>query len=121
MKISVVIPTFQRAPVLARTLPTVFAQDLPSADFEVIVVIDGSTDGTADYLRSLQRPACALRVIEQANRGQAGARNTGMHAARGDIVLFLDDDVLCEPSLLREHLRAHGDSRDRIVSGMILA
>jgi GT2 family glycosyltransferase len=120
IQISVVIPTFQRRAVLGRTLPTIFAQDLPPAQFEVIVVVDGSTDGTADYLQSIERPQCAFRVIQQDNRGQASARNTGLREARGEIVLFLDDDVICEPSLLRDHLEAHRRFGNCIVSGLIL-
>ena len=121
MRLSVVIPTYQRRGILARTLPTVLAQDLPPHDFEVIVVIDGSTDGTWEFLEAIERPRCGFQTIQQANCGQASARNAGLRAARGDIVLFLDDDVLCVPSLLREHLEAHQEAGSRVVSGLILA
>lgn len=70
---------------------------------EVIVVVDGGSDDTAMYLRGL-RTHCRLTVIEQANRGPAGARNAGIKAATGDLVLFLDDDVLCSPSLVSNHV-----------------
>ncbi len=106
MRISVVIPTYNRRDLLARTLPTVLNQDFPSDQYEVIVVVDGSTDGTLEFLRSLSTP-CALRIVEQPNRGIAAARNAGLRVARADIVLFLDDDILSEPSLLQEHARAH--------------
>ncbi len=106
MKISVVIATFNRRDLLALTLPTVFAQDFPSGEYEVIVVVDGSTDGTVELLRSFQ-PPCVLHVLEQPNRGQTAALNAGVNAAQGHLVLFLDDDIVCDRTLLREHLAAH--------------
>ena len=106
MDISVIVPTFNRSEIVARTLATLFAQTLPSAKFEIIVVVDGSTDGTAEALNAL-RPACRFRVIEQENRGLAGARNTGYRAAETGLVLFLDDDMLCDPGLVAAHVAAH--------------
>jgi glycosyltransferase involved in cell wall biosynthesis/peptidoglycan/xylan/chitin deacetylase (PgdA/CDA1 family) len=106
MRVSIVIPTFNRRDTLARTLPSVFNQHFPAEQREVIVVIDGSTDGTAKLLRSL-RPPCEFHVIEQSNRGQAAARNAGLFQARGEIVLFLDDDILCAPALVGTHVAAH--------------
>ncbi len=102
--ISVVVATYNRRAVLARTLPTLFAQDLPPGQYEVIVVVDGSTDGTAEWLRGL-RPRQAFRVLEQPNLGPAAARNAGLAAARGGLILFLDDDILCGPTLLRTQSR----------------
>ena len=92
-KLSVVVPTRNRREVLIpRTLPAMFSQDVPVEDFEIIVVVDGSTDGTAQALSELQ-PPCSLRIIEQANRGPSAARNNGIRAALGDLLLFIDDDV----------------------------
>ena len=103
MDISVVVPTFNRREIAARTLATLFAQNSPPSSYEVVVVVDGSTDGTATALQSL-RPDCSFRVIEQENRGLAGARNSGYKAAAADLVLFLDDDML---SILRSGGRAY--------------
>lgn len=118
-KISVVIPTYNRREVLSRTLPVILNQDISAEDYEVVVVIDGSTDGTVHMLRSLET-RCPLRIIEQANRGPAGARNTGLRAALGGIVLFLDDDILCGPSLLRDHLASHDGADTLCVYGPIV-
>src|SRR4051812_16228434 len=106
MKISIVIPTYNRRDLLARTLPTVFDQDFPGGEFEVVVVIDGSTDGTAEMLRHLN-PPCGFQIIEQPNRGQAAAKNVGLRAARGELVLFMDDDILCGRGVVAEHVDAH--------------
>lgn len=118
MKISVVIPTYNRRELLACTLSTVLSQDFQPSEYEVIVVIDGSRDGSVEFLQQL-RPACALRVVEQHNAGQAAAKNAGISLARGDLVLFLDDDILCAPSLLSEHARAHYDHRSEVIFGPV--
>ena len=119
LAISVIIPTYNRRAVLARTLPTLFAQAFPPEQYEVLVVVDGSTDGTAEWLGGLQ-PSHTFRVLEQPNRGPAAARNAGLAVARGRLILFLDDDILCGPTLLREHAAAHVDTESRAVFGPVL-
>ncbi len=116
IEISIVVPTFNRKAVLLRTLGTIFDQDLDPGRFEVVVVVDGSADGTSEALRSLA-PACAFKVVEQTNKGQASARNVGWRAATGKYVLFLDDDMLCESALVRKHLEAHHGSESDVVFG----
>jgi len=106
MEISVVVPTYNRRDTVMRTLQTLFAQSLAPSRFEVVVVVDGSVDGTADALKALH-PACGFQIVEQENRGLAGARNTGYRAARAGLVLFLDDDMLCDPGLVQAHLHAY--------------
>src|SRR5205814_3294574 len=97
--LTVVIPTFQRKDRLARVLDGLSRQTHPA--FEVVVVDDGSTDGTSQYLRETRFPfhVCA---ISQLNAGPAAARNAGVAAAKGDVVLFLDDDVIPAPELVAE-------------------
>jgi peptidoglycan/xylan/chitin deacetylase (PgdA/CDA1 family) len=119
LKLSIVIPTRDRREVLiSRTLPAMFSQDIPVDDFEIVVVVDGSTDGTAHALREL-RPPCSLRVIEQSNRGPSAARNAGIQAARGELLLFVDDDIICGPHLFRWHVEAHSDSGPAVAFGPI--
>ncbi len=113
MIVSVVVPTFNRRETVLRSVATLLRQDFPSTEYEIIVVVDGSTDGTVAALKSLKTP-CHFRVIEQENRGLAGARNSGYRAAEADLVLFLDDDMLCDPGLVAAHVAAHNQS-DRIV------
>jgi peptidoglycan/xylan/chitin deacetylase (PgdA/CDA1 family) len=115
-RISVVIATNNRRKMLLRSLQTIFEQDIAPELYEVIVVVDGSTDGTAEALREL-RPPCALRVLERPHGGISPARNDGIRATRGEIILILDDDILCEPDVLRQHLAAHENSRPQVVFG----
>lgn len=89
MLFSVVIPAFNRAELLPKTLDSVWHQTF--TDFEIIVVDDGSTDDTLEYLRSL---GGRVRVFTQANKGPGGARNLAAKHARGDYLAFLDSDDL---------------------------
>jgi len=96
-----VIPAYNAERFLSATVASVFAQTvLPD---EVIVVDDGSTDGTPALLRSL-REDYPLRVITRENGRQARARNDGVAAARGELVAFLDHDDLWHPSKLERQL-----------------
>ena len=118
-ELSVILCTHNRRDVLfSKCLPSVFAQDLASELFEVIVIDDGSTDGTGAALRKLDAP-CVLRVHEQANKGLSRARNTGIAAARGKVLLFLDDDFVLRPDVFRLHLDAHGGGEELVAHGAI--
>jgi glycosyltransferase involved in cell wall biosynthesis len=87
-----------------------------SGTVEIIVVIDGSTDGTAAALAELECPF-GLQPLEQDNLGLAAARNRGAAEASGDILLFLDDDMICEPDLLKQHARMHIAGADAVAGG----
>ena len=115
-KLSVVIPTYNRRDALFRTLQSLFHQNYPQTDYEIVVVVDGSMDGTLEMLATLQGP-CPLKVLHQENRGLAAARNLGWKAAVGDLVLFLDDDMLCDGSLIQHHVAAHSGLKPIVVLG----
>lgn len=89
MLFSVVIPTYNRARLLGETLDSVFAQTFK--DYEVIVVDDGSTDGTADFVRRL---GGRVNFLTQRHRGPGAARNLGARQASGKYLAFLDSDDL---------------------------
>lgn len=116
--LSVVMPTFNRRKVLPRALESISAQDVPPGEFELIIVVDGSNDGTTEFLRSFH-PPFAFRIIEQENRGLAVALNRGIAAARGRVVLLTDDDLVLHPSNFRAHLEAHESGNDLVVHGPV--
>ena len=102
-RISIVIPTHNRASVVAATLETLDAlPDEPT--WEVIVVDDGSTDNTSEVLNSWLEAASNRRVITQPNRGPIAARNRGAEEARGEILVFIDDDIRPPPDFLSRHV-----------------
>lgn len=118
MDISVVVPTYNRREMVKRTVESLFAQNFPHDQFEIAVVVDGSRDGTAEALRAMKAP-CRFSVVEQANGGLAAARNAGARAAVGELLLFLDDDMLCSPDLVAAHAAAHADSPRAVGFGCI--
>lgn len=101
--ISVVVPTYRRPDLLVRCLDALDGQDLPRERFEVVVVDDGSGDATAQVLR---RPG-VNGLVQPVNAGPAAARNRGAGAATGQLLLFLDDDIVAAPDLLSTHLARH--------------
>lgn len=105
-KISVVVTAYNRANLLKKSLFSLAAQSLPDEDFEVIVVDDGSTDETADVVKSFQS-LLACRHVYQPNSGLASAKNHGLFWCRAPIVIFLDDDDICDQGMLAQHLEAH--------------
>jgi glycosyltransferase involved in cell wall biosynthesis len=99
--VSVVVTTYNQEKYICETLESVFAQTYPH--YEVIVVDDGSTDGTAAAVRSF---GTRLRYVYQDNQGVAGARNTGVAQARGELIALLDGDDLWHPEKLRVQVEA---------------
>jgi glycosyltransferase involved in cell wall biosynthesis len=106
MLFSVVIPTYNRAELLRIALDSVLAQTF--TDYEVIVVDDGSTDGTWEQLQAL---GSRIHVLHQQNAGPGAARNLGVAQARGDYVAFLDSDDLWFPWTLEIYAGILGNER----------
>ncbi|HEU5070017.1 MAG TPA: glycosyltransferase [Verrucomicrobiae bacterium] len=105
-RISVVVPTFNRRDSLRQLLESLARQTLPTADYEVVVVSDGSTDGTGDLVRRLQVAQPNVTLLETRNRGPGAARNAGARAARAPYIAFTDDDCLATPGWLENLLQA---------------
>jgi GT2 family glycosyltransferase len=116
---SVVVPTYNRLPRLKQVLAAFERQEYPRDQFEVVIVSDGSTDGTHDYLSNLSTPL-HLNFVAQANRGPAAARNQGIQQANGEYVLFIDDDIIAAPQLIAEHMRLHITQPNLVVLGPML-
>ena len=105
--ITVQLCTYNRRALLGRVMEALFAQDLNPDDYEIVLVDDGSTDGTYEAVIGTLRPTCALTVVRQRNAGLAAGRNAGIARARGELIMFMDDDVLATPGLLAGHLHCH--------------
>lgn len=98
LRFSIVVPTHDRVARLRRTVEALDRLDYDPARFEVLVVDDGSTDGTAAFLAGRVRPG--FQVIRRVRGGVAAARNSAIHAARGTFVAFTDDDCEVPPDWL---------------------
>ena len=117
-RLAVVIPTYQRRQLVLSCLDALNVQE-SSESFEVIVVVDGSTDGTAATVLE-RRWRFPIHVLEQPNQGQAVARNRGAAASTADIILFLDDDMESAPGLIAAHLDAYRSGADAVTGAMFL-
>jgi len=105
MKISVIIPTYNGAQKVGKALHALAQQTIQ--DFEVIVVIDGSTDNTAQILGRQDFGLKNLKIIEQANGGRSVSRNNGAKEATGELLVFLDDDTRPLNQCLEMHITHH--------------
>ena len=103
-KVSVIIPVYNGELYMGRCLECLFRQTYPKENLEIIVVDDGSTDRTRDILNNY-----GIHYISTANRGPANARNEGIKAASGQILLFIDADCLADPDLVLYHVLAYRD------------
>ena len=119
MKVSVVIPTYNRRLSLARCLESVASQNFPATEYEVIVISDGCTDNTETFLQGF-RPACKFRWLAQANQGSAAAQNAGVAVAAGEFIVFVDDDCICDGDLIKAHYEAHRSGDRVVVIGAVL-
>ena len=111
MFVSVVIPTYNRRPILEKCLDAVERQRFEGGldQYEVVVVDDGSTDGTPAWLREEVGRFPHVRLVEQQHGGPAEGRNRGVDHAKGDVIVFIDSDLVVTESFLACHAKAlHG-------------
>lgn len=95
--LSIIVPAYNVERFVGPCLESVLSQKT-QVDFEVIVVNDGSTDGTADVIAKYAQKDSRIRVISQSNKGLSGARNTGIDQARGKALMFVDSDDMIAPT-----------------------
>ena len=116
--ISVIIPNFNRAKALSKTLESLLIQSDNSAAAEHIVVDDGSTDESVTVIREFQaKSQIHLNLIRHENKGPAAARNGGAMASSGDVLLFWDSDMIAEKQLLYHHCRIQSEETPYLVAG----
>ncbi|MGH1396971.1 MAG: glycosyltransferase family 2 protein [Trichormus sp.] len=118
--ISVVIPTYNRQPILEKCLRALEMQQLSASSvvggYEVVLVDDGSTDGTLDWLTANKEEFPHVRWFEQDHAGPAAARNLGVEKAQGDIIIFIDSDLVVLENFLQAHADALVQSKEKLGS-----
>ena len=117
MKVSILIPTYNRKEILAKTLDYLMVQDYSKDQYEIIVIDDGSTDATQEMVKSKIGSGASLRYFYQKQRGPHFARNLGIEKARGEIIIFVDSDIFAPPNFISEHVKFHQKFGDVVVSG----
>lgn len=100
MKLSIIVPVYNVADYLVKCLDSLLAQDLPQNEYEIIVVNDGSTDNSGQIAQQYADQYANITLINQANQGLSGARNTGIKCAKGDYIQFVDSDDYLEKNVL---------------------
>ncbi len=109
MFFSVVIPTYNRQPILEKCLKALEPQQFDSkliAGYEVVVVDDGSTDRTVEWLQASTAEFSHVRLFQQNHQGPAMARNLGVEKAQGDTIIFIDSDLVVTERFLQSHAEA---------------
>lgn len=107
MFFSVVIPTYNRKPILEKCLRALEVQKLSDAhSYEVVLVDDGSTDGTLEWLETHKDEFPHVKSFEQDHQGPSAARNLGVEKANGDTIIFIDSDLVVLESFLQSHADA---------------
>ncbi|MFH1858292.1 MAG: glycosyltransferase family A protein, partial [Candidatus Omnitrophota bacterium] len=103
-KVSVIIPTYNRAHFLQRAIECVLKQTF--SDWELLVVDNGSTDDTEPLVHQLQKKDARIRYLFEKRKGLSHARNLGFKEARGEFIVFLDDDDEWEPEKIKKQTAA---------------
>src|SRR5919201_2639274 len=114
---SFVVPTFHRPEALRATLDALMELDFPRERYEVIVVDDGADQGTRELVDGFGGGSPRFLYLSQDHRGVATARNRGAAAAEGELLVFLDDDIVVAPDHLERHLEDQARFGDSLVNG----
>ncbi|MGD1913369.1 MAG: glycosyltransferase family 2 protein [Rivularia sp. (in: cyanobacteria)] len=118
MFFSVVIPTYNRKPILEKCLKALETQSLtPSGvvtGYEIVLVDDGSTDGTLEWLKADKDEFPHVRTFEQEHMGPAAARNLGVEKAKGDTIIFIDSDLVVTETFLQAHADALTEAQKKL-------
>ena len=113
MNLSVIISTYNGAKKLPVILESLENQSW--SDFELLVVVDGSTDDSIEVLHSWEKKFDNFRIISQENKGRAAVRNTGAINARNELLLFFDDDLIVDKDCVKQHLEYQKETNYRTI------
>jgi len=120
VRVSIIVPSYNRKEILKEALKALFNQNYPWNQYEIVLVDDGSTDGTEQMVKSLSSP-CRLKYLK--NRERMGAwktRNRGIKEAEGEFIIFTDSDVIVLSDFIEQHLNYHKRYGDVIVNGELI-
>jgi glycosyltransferase involved in cell wall biosynthesis len=115
MRTSIIIPTYNGAHKILNVLQAIEQQSYK--DFEVIVVVDGSTDNTTDLLRKQKFDFQSFQILEQTNQGRSVVRNNGAKNSKGDLLIFFDDDMIPLENCVEKHIEHHQKHPCNILTG----
>jgi glycosyltransferase involved in cell wall biosynthesis len=116
---SIIIPTYNRLPILQKCLQAMEAQDF-TQPYEVVIVDDGSTDGTVEFLQSHAAEFPHVKLYQQNHEGAAIARNTGIDVAIGETIVFIDSDLVVTPVFLSSHAKALANNDRAFTYGRVI-
>ena len=116
MKASAIVVSYNRASTLAHCIEKLHAQS--ADDYEVIVIDDGSTDSTQNIMEKIKDNRFRY-FRNKGKKGQPYARNKGIKNSKGDIIIFVDSDVLVDKNFIRDHINLHKRKEKLIVQGMV--
>ncbi len=116
---SIIIPTYNRLPILQKCLQAMEAQDF-TQPYEVVIVDDGSTDGTVEFLQSHAAEFPHVQLYQQNHEGAAIARNTGIDVAIGETIVFIDSDLVVTPVFLSSHAKALANNDRAFTYGRVI-
>jgi len=116
MNASVIVVTHNRASILAHCIEKLLAQS--TGNYEVLVIDDGSRDSTRDIMEKIKDKRFRYFRNEE-KKGQPYARNRGIKNSKGDIIIFVDSDVLVDENFVSDHIKAHNKRDKLIVQGMV--
>ena len=118
MTVSIIIPTYNGSNKICNILHSLEKQTVKPD--EIIVVVDGSTDNTMEVLTKTVFNLPQLKIIEQSNKGRVAVRNRGASEAGGEILIFLDDDMIAYPNLVEEHINFHTHHAASVCVGILI-
>ena len=115
MLISIIIPTFNRHEQLLTTVKSLLNQNYQN--FELVIADDGSTDGTAEVIKTFQKEAWfTVKYQWHENAGRSAARNMGLRVAEGEVVIFIDDHIILDKRFVAEHVHIHSQAKKKQVA-----
>lgn len=117
MTVSVIVPTYNGAHKLGGIFESL--QNQLFKDFELIIVIDGSTDNTLEVINKYKNNFDKIKIITRPNGGRSKVRNTGAKNADGDLLIYFDDDIRPDPECIKVHIEHHLIHQDSILTGII--